>query len=91
MVDDNRIQETISSKLESSGFYPFSVIYTTADNPFSIGGFLAITMYFKNDYDRLLKFIDYDNMCDVSGLFLIPDHLTVYIYGLSLINFLSSI
>ena len=71
--------------LEDNDIYPFSVTYT-----YELGldgsGALAITLYVKSDYDRLLEILDYKSQCDKSGYLVFPENNTIILQGMALAN-----
>lgn len=75
------IQESIENYLTSKEIYSASVLYVE-NAPSSIPN-LCITFY-PRGLSEFLELIDYNNLCDKSGILLFEETETIIICGLSL-------
>ena len=75
------IQEGIEESLSLLKIYSASVLYVE-NAPSSIPS-LCITFY-PRELSEFLKLIDYDNLCDKSGILVLDKTETVIICGMSL-------
>lgn len=62
------LQETILNSLVSRNIYPMDVFYTSLSSPGEMNGTLGITFFTWLDLEEVLSLIDYDSLCDKSGI-----------------------
>lgn len=78
------LQDSIINRLMELDLYPYSVIFTSAINNTDI---LSITFFTKEQLDSFLILLDYDTLCDKSGIIILADSFTVLLSGIALIKF----
>ena len=77
--DIEKLQRRITDKLAENNIFAFSVIITEAIDPM---GFCCINLYNQYELDDLLNFIDYEHLCDKSGVIVIKESNTVILRGI---------
>lgn len=81
----NQEESKITDWLVSKGIYPFSVLYIRKFN------ILHISFFLHSEIDEILKILDYDHVCDNSGVYIYPETNTVIFTDLFLKNFLKNV
>lgn len=81
------LEKSVFDYLVKKDINPFSVTYTTAmkNSPFSDGA-LSITTYTELDLRDLLALLNYDSLCDRSGVFVIEENNTVILSGMGIMS-----
>ena len=78
------LQNRIINRLIELDLYPYSVIFTFAiDND----GILSITFFTENQLDTFLELLEYNIMCDKSGVTILKDNFTILLSGTALVKF----
>ena len=77
----NGIEKEIEEWLVSKNIYPFSILYSK--NP----QFLKISFYIDQDIKDLLNEIEYEFICDTSGVQIFKETKTILFNNSGLLNF----
>ena len=76
----NGIEKEIEEWLVSKNIYPFSILYSK--NP----QFLKISFYIDQDIKDLLNEIEYESICDTSGIQIFKETKTILFNNSGLLN-----
>jgi len=85
MAGSIRIENVIEKQLDLWGLCPFSVVFTFAISESS--GLLSITFYINSDLDEFLGKLEYDSLCDKTGIQVLRETNTVLLEGQALLTF----
>ena len=77
----NGVEKEIEEWLVSKNIFPFSILYSNDLQ------FLKISFYLDQDIKDLLKEIEYESMCDTSGVQIFEETKTILFNNLGLLNF----
>lgn len=67
------LQESITSALVSRNICPLNVFYTNISSPGEMNGTLGLTFFTWLDLEEVLDLIDYNSLCDKSGVLVFKD------------------
>ena len=76
----NGIEKEIEEWLVSKNIYPFSILYSKNLQ------FLKISFYIDQDIKDLLNEIEYEPICDTSGIQIFKETKTILFNNLGLLN-----
>ena len=81
-MSGDKIEELIQNYLVKKNIYPFSVIYIPSHN------LLKMSFYLDSDIEDILTGIDYEHLCDRTGIVVIKETNTVLFSDIGLNRFI---